>query len=73
MARLLRRGARQDGLILDLSNDEVKFEIYVIMKQNVNLMDVSRAVQTAVNEAMDTMVGIPVAAINVHVEDVVSG
>lgn len=71
VARLLRRGTRQDGLILDLSNDEVKFDIYVIMKRDVSLVEVSRAVQTAVKEAMDTMVGIPVAAINVHVEDVV--
>lgn len=71
VARLLRRGTRQDGLILDLANDEVKFDIYVIMKRDVNLMEVSRAVQTAVNEAINTMVGIPVKAINVHVEDVV--
>ena len=71
VARLLRRGTRQDGLILDLSNDEVKFDIYVIMERDVSLLDVSRKVQTAVKEAMDTMVGIPVAAINVHVEDVV--
>ena len=71
VARLLRRGTRQDGLILDLSNDEVKFDIYVIMERDVSLVEVSRKVQTAVKEAMDTMVGIPVAAINVHVEDVV--
>lgn len=71
VARLLRRGTRQDGLILDLANDEVKFDIYVIMERDVSLLDVSRKVQTAVKEAMDTMVGIPVAAINVHVEDVV--
>ena len=71
VARLLRRGTRQDGLILDLSNDEVKFDIYVIMERDVSLLDVSRKVQTAVKEAMDTMVGIPVVAINVHVEDVV--
>ncbi|MCA9996259.1 MAG: Asp23/Gls24 family envelope stress response protein [Anaerolineales bacterium] len=71
VTRLLRRGTRHDGLILDLSDDKVKFDIYVIMNRDVNVMETSRAIQKAVAEAMDTMVDIPIDAINIHVEDVV--
>lgn len=71
VVRLFRRAPRHDGTLLDLSNNKVKFDIYVIMDPHVNLMETSRAVQAAVVEAIDTMVGIPVNAVNVHVEDVV--
>lgn len=70
-SRLFRRQYRQDGIILDLSNDKVRFDIYVIMKPDVNVMETSHALQTAVAEAVDTMVGLPVDAVNVHVEDVI--
>ena len=71
VARLFRRSIQHNGILLDLADDHVKFDIYVIMDPNVNIMETSRALQAAVVEAIDTMVGIPVAAVNVHVEDVV--
>ena len=70
MARLFQRGLRQDGVLLDLSENKVRFNIYVIMAPHVNLLEASRAIQTAVSEAVEMMVGIAVAAVNVFVEDV---
>lgn len=70
-ARLFRRHSRHDGIILDLTDDKIKFDIYVIMQPDVNIMEKSRILQTAVVEAIDTMVGLPVDEVNVHVEDVV--
>lgn len=70
IARLFQRGLRQDGVLLDLSENKVRFNIYVIMDPHVNLLESSRAIQAVVTEAIDTMVGIPVAAVNVFVEDV---
>jgi uncharacterized alkaline shock family protein YloU len=65
-----RRTGRHDGIVLDYADGKVAFDIYVLMKPNVNILATSRALQTAVAEAIDTMVGIPVRAVNVHVEDV---
>jgi len=70
IARLFQRGLRQDGVLLDLSENKVRFNIYAIMAPHVNLLETSRTIQTAVTEAIDTMVGIPVDAVNVFVEDV---
>lgn len=70
IARLFQRELRQDGVLLDLSENKVRFNIYVIMAPHVNLLETSRTIQTVVTEAIDTMVGIPVAAVNVFVEDV---
>ncbi|MFQ5398827.1 MAG: Asp23/Gls24 family envelope stress response protein [Anaerolineae bacterium] len=71
VARLFRRETRHGSIVLDLSDNKVRFDIYVIMDPHVNIMETSRKLQTAVVEAIDTMVGIPVDAVNVHVEDVV--
>jgi uncharacterized alkaline shock family protein YloU len=72
VARLFRREARHHGILLELlEDDRVKFDIYVIMSPHVNIMETSQRLQTAVIEAIDTMVGIPVEQVNVHIEDVV--
>lgn len=70
IARMFRRATRQDGIMLDLSENQVKFNIYVIMDPQANVIETSRNVQSAVTESIDTLVGISVDAVNVHVEDV---
>lgn len=71
VARLFRRETRHHGILLDFTDNTVKFDIYVIMDPHVNIMETSKRLQAAIIEAVDTMVGIPVEAVNVHVEDVV--
>lgn len=70
VARLFRRSIQHDGILLNVTDNQVKFDIYVIMEPEVNIMETSKALQAAVVEAVDTMVGIPVNAVNIHVENV---
>ncbi len=70
VARAYRRTTRKEGIILDLSEDKVRFNIYVIMDSQVNIMETSRKLQTAVAETINTLVGINVDTVNVHVDDV---
>jgi uncharacterized alkaline shock family protein YloU len=70
-ARLFRQKTRQNGILLDLTDEKVKLDIYVIMSPKVNIMEASQKIQAQVIEAIDTMVGIEVDAVNIHVEDVV--
>lgn len=71
VARFFRRSPRHDGIVLHFKDGRLTFDLYLNMDPNVNLRETSRAVQVAVVEAIDKMVGIPVDAVNVHVEDVV--
>lgn len=71
VASFFRRSPRHDGIVLRYKENHLAFDIYLNMTPNVNLRETSRAVQVAVVEAIDKMVGIPVDAVNVHVEDVV--
>lgn len=71
MGRLFRRAVRDEGTLLHYTDNRLTFDIYVLMDPHVNVLETSHRIQEAVVEAIDKMVGIPVEAINVHVEDVV--
>ena len=71
---LFRRATvRHEGVVLSYEAHRLVFDIYVWLKADVNMMETSRTLQQAVFEAMDQMVGVPVEAVNVHVENVASG
>jgi len=68
--RLFRRGVGE-GVRLDIREDDhVYADLYVILKADVNIRDVSRLVQQHVSRAITEMVGMPVGRVNVHIEDV---
>lgn len=67
---LFRRAIRHDGVVLQYEDGKLVFDIYVFMDPHGNIRDASQKLQTAIVEAMDNMVGIPVEAVNIHVEDV---
>ena len=72
MSRFFRRDiSRHDGIVLDMSDGEMTFDVYVYMDPDVNVMETSRRLQAAIVESIDKMVGVPVKAVNIHVEDVV--
>lgn len=71
VGHLFRRASRQEGVVLQYADNRLSFDIYVYMDPDVNLRETSQAVQVAVIEAIDKMVGVPVDGVNVHVEDVI--
>lgn len=72
VGQLFRRHvSRNEGVILDYSDGHLIFDIFVLMDPHVNVRETSRRLQTAIIEAIDKMVGIPVDTVNIHVEDVV--
>ncbi|MBK8431046.1 MAG: Asp23/Gls24 family envelope stress response protein [Chloroflexi bacterium] len=68
--RLFSRAIKQEGVVLHYENSKLIFDIYVFMDPRGNIRQASRTLQGAIIEAMDQMVGIPVEAVNIHVEDV---
>jgi uncharacterized alkaline shock family protein YloU len=70
-SRRTKRRMRQDGVTLELEDDGATFDLYLIMQPHVNVLAISRAIQVACIEAVDKMVGLPVKAVNIHIEDIV--
>ena len=68
--RLLHRGQFSDGIRVTIENNTVNADIHVILKNDVNIRQVSRNIQQEVARAISEMVGMKVGKINIHIEDI---
>ena len=68
--RLLQRGQFNDGVRVLIEDNFVHADIHVILKNDVNIRQVSRNVQQEVARAISEMVGMEVGKINIHIEDI---
>ena len=69
MNRLFKRGV-SEGVKINVDEDMVYTDLYVILKQDFNVRDVSHNIQANVSRAISEMVGMEVGKINVHIEDI---
>jgi uncharacterized alkaline shock family protein YloU len=69
MERFFNRST-SEGIKVSVENELVYVDVYVILQADVNVRDVSRAIQSQVSRAISEMVGMEVGKINVHVEDI---
>lgn len=60
----------EDGLHVEVENDTVYTDIYVVLDSDVNIREVGRNIQTSVARAITDMIGMQVGEVNVHVEDI---
>ncbi|HMZ07749.1 MAG TPA: Asp23/Gls24 family envelope stress response protein [Anaerolineales bacterium] len=67
--RLFRRGTG-DGVRIEAKDNLVNADLYLILKDNVNIREVSRNIQQNVTRAIQEMVGFDVGEVNIHIEDI---
>ena len=67
--RLFRKGANE-GVRIEVEEDTVFADIYLVLKQDVNIRDVSRTVQQQVTRAIQEMVGMDVGRVDIHIENI---
>lgn len=67
--RLFRRGIH-DGVRMEVEDNLVVANLYLIVKKDYNLREVSRNVQEQVARALREMVGMDVGSIEIHIEDI---
>lgn len=72
MDRLWRGRGAGDGVRVEVVDDVVSVDIFVIVAHEVNIYELGREIQARVSRAIKDMVGMPVLAVNVHVENVES-
>lgn len=58
------------GVALEVKDDNVFVDIYVVVESDVNIQKVAREIQQRVARAISEMVGMNVGRINIHVEDI---
>ena len=67
---IFRRGQSRDGVTLVQSENGLKIDIHVALKQNSNMMETAKAIQIAVSDAVDQIIGVKIESVDVHVEDI---
>ena len=67
--RLFKRGIG-DGVRIQVEDNVVSANLYLILRQHVNIREVSRNVQHQVARALQEMVGMDIGGIEIHVEDI---
>jgi uncharacterized alkaline shock family protein YloU len=68
--RIFQRGNIGDGVHIKFEDDRVFADIHVVLKNGVNIREVSRTIQHEVKRAFSEMVGMEVGRINVHIENI---
>lgn len=66
--RLFKRGAHE-GIRMQVTDNTVFANLYLILKKDVNIREVSRNVQHQVARALQEMVGMDIGEIKIHIED----
>lgn len=59
-----------EGIKVTVEGNVVYTDIYVILKPDLNVREVSHTIQTQVTRAISEMVGMEVGRVNIHVEDI---
>ena len=67
---MLLHRQEQDGLHIEVVDDLVYTDLYVVLEPDVNIREVGRNIQIAVAQAITEMIGMQVGNVNVHVEDI---
>ena len=67
--RLFKRGL-QDGVRIEVKDNILAADLYLILKRDVNIREVSRNVQGQVARALQEMVGMDIGRIEIHIEDI---
>lgn len=67
--RFFKRGAHE-GIRLQVTENTVFANLYLILKSDVNIREVSRNVQHQVARALQEMVGMDIGEIKIHIEDI---
>ncbi|MDO9546997.1 MAG: Asp23/Gls24 family envelope stress response protein [Pelolinea sp.] len=59
-----------DGILIDVENNTVYADLYLVLKNDIDLYKTSLDIQEKVSRAITEMVGMDVGKINIHIEDI---
>jgi uncharacterized alkaline shock family protein YloU len=59
-----------EGVRIEIENDAVYADLYLILRSDVNAREVAHNVQSRVARAISEMVGMEVGKVNIHIEDI---
>jgi uncharacterized alkaline shock family protein YloU len=68
--RFFKPGQYKEGVRIEVEDELVNADLYVVLKNDVNVRDVSHNIQFEIARAISEMVGMQVGRVNIHIEDI---
>ena len=68
--RIFQKSNYGEGVHIKIEDDRIFADIHVVLKNDVNIREISRNIQNDVRRAFSDMVGMEVGRINVHIENI---
>jgi len=68
--RFIKPSQYREGVKIEVVDDIVYLDIYIILDKDVNVRDISHNIQHEVSRAITDMVGMTVGRVNIHIEDI---
>ncbi|MGN0162368.1 MAG: Asp23/Gls24 family envelope stress response protein [Candidatus Ornithomonoglobus sp.] len=68
-----RLGARRNasnGVKVDMGADSVSIDLYIVVEYGVKIPELAWSVQENVKNSVETMTGLPVSKVNIHIEGI---
>jgi uncharacterized alkaline shock family protein YloU len=69
IVEILQPASHRRGVEIHISGDRIVVDLYVVIEYGTRIATVARNIQSAVEYALEKALGMPVAAVNVHVQD----
>jgi uncharacterized alkaline shock family protein YloU len=69
IVKILQPASHRRGVDVHIGDDQIVIDLYVVIEYGTRIATVARNIQSGVKYALEKALGVPVKAINVHVQD----
>ena len=69
IVEILQPASHRRGVGVNLDDDLVEIDLYVVIEFGTRIATVTQNIQSVVKYTVEKALGVPVAAVNVHVQD----
>jgi uncharacterized alkaline shock family protein YloU len=69
IVEILQPASHRRGVDVEIDDDRIAVDLYVVMEYGTRIAMVAQNIQSAVKYTIEKALGVPVAAVNVHVQD----
>lgn len=69
IVEILQPTSHRRGVQVHIASDRIGVDLYVVIEYGTRIATVARNIQSTVRYTLEKALGVPVAAVNVHVQD----
>ncbi len=69
IVQILQPASHRRGVEVQIVNDHIVVDLYVVIEYGTRIATVAQMIQSTVEYTLEKALGVPVAAVNVHVQD----